>query len=398
MPDFSAIRSWLQQESPNLEQQLIRWCDLNTHSFNLEGLSAFLDMFSADIQDLGAAIERHPLPDFQSISLQGHDEKQALGPVLCAKKRPNAPKQVLLCIHSDTVYLPSDPFQRCQRLDEHTLRGPGVADAKGGLMVLVSGLRAFEKFCDSQHVGWTLLLVPDEEVGSLGSASFTQSLAKQADIGLVFEPAYPNGALVSSRPGSLVLRLSARGKAAHAGRDFDNGINAITALSRLITTIDQQSQRFDGNINIGVIQGGTAVNQIPASAVCEINIRSLDPKVLENTPPLLQEIIDSMQKDCPAYLQLHPYCHRPPKLFDAATHAAYQVLQDCAKDMSLPLDWQPSFGVSDANFMAAAGLVTIDTLGPVGGNLHSDQEYVQLPSLCERAELLCRFLQHFSLD
>lgn len=393
--DKKDLKNWLQSRQDYILRQLNRWCSINTHSFNISGINEFLKVFLEDAKELNADIQHHDLANFSCISLSGKPEICSFAPAITLTKRPNAKKKVLLCIHSDTVYAVNDGFLKCELLDHNTLKGPGVADAKGGLQVLLTGLLAYERFCPNENLGWTILLVPDEEIGSMGSFKLTQNLAKNHHIGLVFEPALPDGNLVSSRPGSIVIRLMATGKAAHAGRELEKGINAITALSHLITHINTHKHRFDGNFNIGVIKGGTAVNQVPDYAVCELNFRSNDLNKMQQVKQLLNDFISDIQGLHMAEFSIHHYCERPPKILDHDSYVLYKQLQICAKQQGLNISWKSSFGVSDANYMSSIGLATLDTLGPVGGNLHSHQEYVKLSSILERSELLCRFLHTF---
>lgn len=181
---------------------------------------------------------------------------------------PSASARVLLAIHYDTVFGPEHCFQQCTRLSDTSLRGPGVADAKGGIVVLRYALQALLKYQIHGEVGWTVVLNPDEELGSPNSSTYLRDLASEFEFGLLFEPALPTGALVSQRKGSGNFTAVVRGRAAHAGRHFEDGRNALAEISRLAAALDALNGLREGTtINIGHITGGGPVNIVPELAV-----------------------------------------------------------------------------------------------------------------------------------
>src|SRR5690606_15405959 len=123
-------------------------------------------------------------------------------------------------------------------------------------------------------IGWQVFINSDEEVGSPGSKNILQQLAPNFDIGMVFEPPFPDGTLVSARKGSANYTIVAKGKAAHAGRDFDKGINAISSIIKFIKKVEKlTSPKLGTTVNIGFIEGGGPINIVPNSALCRFNIR-----------------------------------------------------------------------------------------------------------------------------
>src|SRR3989304_2280040 len=131
--------------------------------------------------------------------LSGKGIRKPLGNALSIRKRSTAPLRIFLGAHMDTVYPADHPFQKAVRVDQNTLRGPGVADSKGGLVVMLKALEALERSPYAQSVGWEVLINPDEELGSPGSAPLLAQAAKNTHLGLVFEPPLPDGALVGAR-------------------------------------------------------------------------------------------------------------------------------------------------------------------------------------------------------
>jgi len=268
---------------------------------------------------------------------------------------------------------------------------------KGGLLVLLTALQALEKSPFSEKIGWKVLITPDEEVGSPGSCQLLVEESKNHQLGLIFEPALPNGSLVSSRKGSINYTLVVQGKASHAGRDFYLGKNAITALAQIaITAEDLTDPHKEITVNIGHIEGGGTVNIVPDQASCLINLRVKDSEDLTMVKDRLKKICKKEGENRGVSITLHEDSERPPKPVDELTQALFDALRSCAFQLGFDLKWEPTGGVCDGNTLAHAGLSTIDTLGVVGGNLHTEEEYVLIPSLVERSLLTAQFLMHFA--
>ena len=188
--------------------------------------------------------------------------------------RPDAPVQLFLSGHYDTVYEAAHPFQHCTLLTPETLRGPGTADMKGGLVVMLAALQAFEKTPHASRIGYEILLGPDEETGSQSYAPLLETAAKRYRLGLIFEPARANGNLVKSRKGTGIFTLTVHGRAAHAGRDPAAGRNAILALCEILPQVEALTRSLPGvMVNVGSIQGGGAANIVPDRAEAVINAR-----------------------------------------------------------------------------------------------------------------------------
>jgi glutamate carboxypeptidase len=261
-----------------------------------------------------------------------------------------------------------------------------VADAKGGLMVMLKALEAFERSPWAENLGWEVLVNPDEEIGSPGSGALLVEAARDNHIGLVFEPSLPDGNLVGDRKGSGNYKVTVRGRAAHAGREPHMGRNAINALARFIVELNEASENGI-TINVGYIEGGGPVNVVPDLAACRFNVRvmTLEDQVYfeEHVDGLVREF-NRLDGIC---LDLEGNFARPPKPLDNRTVRLLSHIAECGSDLGLTLDWRSSGGSCDGNNLAAAGLPTVDSLGPTGGGIHSAEEYVMIDSLIERAQL-----------
>lgn len=379
-------------------QVVTRWSKINSGTYNIEGIERYAAEVQSEFASLGAESSRIPLAPQEVIDLTGNVAQVPLADAIRFTKRTDAPVRIFLCIHLDTVYSPEHPFQVPKKIDARTLRGPGVADAKGGLVVMLTALRALERSEQAENVGWEVLLNTDEEIGSPGSAPLLLDAAKRNHVGLVFEPALPDGSLVGARKGSGNFTLIVRGREAHAGRDFHLGRSAILALAEFITRLDAAQHDLPGvSINCGRIDGGGAVNVVPALAIGRLNIRVTHPQDQVAVERCIKELIDSITKQREGItMRLHGGFHSPPKPLDPRSIKLFDVLEECGKDLGLKLEVHPGGGTCDGNRLAVAGLPVVDTLGPRGGHLHSDQEYILTDSLAERAKLTASLLMRLT--
>lgn len=311
------------------------------------------------------------------------------GEALRLTVRPEAPVQVALTGHFDTVYGPESPFRAVQRRADGALNGPGVADMKGGLSVMLGALEALEGAPGRDTVGYRVLLSPDEEVGSPASGPLLAELARGAHIGMTYEPALGDaGVLASSRKGSGNFALAVTGRAAHAGRDFAAGRNAVATAARLAAVLDGLNNRLAGvTVNVARIEGGGALNVVPGAAVVRFNVRLVDDSGARWLETQLAKAIAAAAEEDGISVTRHGGFTRRPKPVNAAQRALFAGVQAAGADLGIELDWTPSGGVCEGNNLFAAGLPNLDTLGVRGGAIHSEAEFAWPNSFAERAAL-----------
>jgi glutamate carboxypeptidase len=394
MTDYSPYLNWLDSQYEPMCNLVASWANINSWSRNRNGLDAMLAALNTEFETLGGRSQVIDLPSVQEDpTFQGVEPQQELGKVLRFRKRRSAPLRVLLCCHMDTVYPSDHPFQECERTDENTLKGPGVTDAKGGLVVMLKALEAFERSPWADNLGWEILINPDEEIGSPGSASVMAKSAERNHLGLVFEPCFTDGSLVGGRKGSGNFRVIIKGKAAHAGRDPHLGRNAVSALAWFIVVLNAFASTESGlTVNVGFLEGGGPVNVVPDRAECRFNVRCTtlrDQRLLEE---YLERIAEGIKLVDGISLELRGGFVRPPKPLDAATRTIFQHVIDCGNTLGLSLEHRASGGACDGNNLAAAGLPTIDSLGARGAEIHTSAEHIFLDSLAERAKLTALLL------
>jgi glutamate carboxypeptidase len=385
----------LYQQQQNMVEQLHDFCSINSGTRNLHGLATMQQALQAAFAHIGDEIIERPLSPITTINMSGETTLQSCGNAIFIRKRPSLTRRILLCGHMDTVYDALHPFHTLQYSNNTKhLNGPGVADMKGGLVVIIHALQAFEKLSIAQSIGWDVFINSDEEIGSPSSRQHLATITAKYQTALVYEPSLDaNGTFARNRKGSLKLTLIAHGVAAHAGRAFQNGRNAICYLAQAIISIDAlNNQRPGVTINIGKIAGGDAVNVVPATAVAKLDIRITNQADELWFKKELSIIIKQLKH--PDYtLKVDGMFGRPAKKVNSATKLLFQRIKTIGQQLNLTFDWQDSGGCCDGNNLAQHGLAVIDTLGVRGGNIHSPQEYIILDSLAERAALSLLILQ-----
>tara|TARA_B100001179_G_C18563758_1_gene391817 strand:- start:387 stop:1382 length:996 start_codon:yes stop_codon:yes gene_type:complete len=321
-----------------------------------------------------------------------------VGQALRVRKRPDAPFQVFLGGHMDTVFGKDHPFQTPIYNDDVTaLNGPGVADLKGGLVVMLKALEALERSPWAENIGWEVLINPDEEIGSQSSDFLLKEAAERCDIGLIYEPALADGTLAGARKGSGNFTYVIRGKAAHAGREFDQGINAIVRAAELVTRLHALNGQQDGlTLNIGKIEGGGALNTVPDLALVRFNVRVTSTEQQEWLLTQLSLIENALEHWGNGSLYRHGTFTRAPKPMAPPIEVLFQAMQACGAQLGQDVRWKATGGCCDGNNLWAHGLPNIDTLGVCGAHIHSDQEYVILASLVQRARLSALFLMRLA--
>ncbi len=314
---------------------------------------------------------------------------ERFGVHLVASAGASAPGVVLVG-HLDTVFPVGSawPFS----VEGSIATGPGVADMKGGLVVLVNAL---ELLAESDGLPpLRIVLAGDEEVTSPESRHIIADQARHASYGLVFEPGEPDGALINRRKGFGHYTLTIEGRAAHAGADPAGGVDANSELVAQCEWLYGLAVRDRGTtINVGRIEGGRAPAIISESARAEIDIRV---ETEEERTRLERELSAVRAKRTSAKIQLHGGFERPPLIPDIGTEQLMALALEAGKSCGQTVTFSSSGGVSDANTLADAAVPALDGLGPIGGRLHSRDEWADLDSLTDRVILSCSLLSALS--
>lgn len=378
----------------DLVARTVRWAEVNSGSGNAEGLSRMLDLLETEAARLPCTAERVATADSTVVGDQGEVVTRPHAPALKLTCRPDAPVQIVMTGHYDTVFPVESAFRAVTRRADGALNGPGVADMKGGISVLMGALEGFETHPAREALGWTVLLSPDEEIGSPGSAPLLAELGARGHLGLTYEPSLPDGTLAGARKGSGNFHLVVHGKAAHAGRAFHEGANAVAGAAIVAARLHELNGRRDGvTVNVAKISGGGALNVVADRAVVRFNVRVPDAQ----SAAWVTDAVSEIAGDLPLpglSVHLHGGMTRAPKPMDAAQTELFEAVRATGALLGQTIGWKPSGGVCEGNNLHAAGLPNVDTLGVVGGDIHSDQEFAWPDSFAERARLsaliLCR--------
>jgi len=387
---FPSELQWIDSQYLIILERIKRWVKINTYSKNFEGLNHFLHHFVSDFSSLDGITQLIALPSQTVVGPKGHLFEEPLGQAFSIRKRTQASKQVLLAGHYDTVYTPTHHFQTLNDSQPDIWRGPGVADMKGGLAVLLTTLEAFERSPLANQLGWEVLITPDEEIGSPGSGPLYEEAAQRHHYGLVFEPTLPSGAFVNERKGSISYTLIVKGRTAHVGRDFGKGRSAVFALAHGIEQLNQLNAQ-DLTVNVTDLEGEGPLNIVPDLALCRVNFRSFSVERLLKTTEQLHQIADQLMKQEGIHVEIIEQARRLPKNF-ASCQSIFHAYALCAEALQIPFALESTGGVCDGNILAEAGLPTLDTAGVIGGALHTSNEYMITSSLIERSKLATLFL------
>jgi len=367
--------------------QVLAWAAINSGSRNLAGLERMADLLVDAFAALPGLIRLERPATVEAVDSSGRTIAVEHGRHLHLTVRPTAPVQLLFTGHMDTVYAADHAFQQTRWLEDGVLNGPGVADMKGGLSVMLAALRAVEQSSIADRIGYEIVINSDEEVGSPASAALLAQAAQGKRAALTYEPAaLPDGTLAGARPGSGNFSFVVKGRSAHAGRNPEDGRNAIVAAAQLALWLDQKKDdRL--KINVGRIEGGGPNNVVPDMAIVRVNLRPATPEDQARALKLIEDDVAAAMTVHDVQIEVSGNFGRPPKPLSREAEALFNLVKQAGADLGQTVRWEPSGGVCDGNNIAACGVPVVDTMGVRGGKIHSMEEFLIAESLAERAAL-----------
>jgi glutamate carboxypeptidase len=303
--------------------------------------------------------------------------------------------RILAVGHSDTVWPEGTMTSMPWRENDGRLWGPGVFDMKAGIAFFVFAMRALRELDIAVEAPVSLWLVSDEEVGSEVSRPQTEKEARASSAVLVLEPGTGlEGKLKTARKGVGDYTVTVRGKASHAGVDFQAGASAITELARQIEKIAGFTNLSRGlTVNPGVIRGGTRTNVVAAEAVAEIDIRIAR---FRDFAPLDRKFRALRSVDGRCSIEVAGGLNRPPMERTADVVRLFKLAQSLARQIGVQLEESSTGGGSDGNFTAGLGIPTLDGLGGVGEGAHAPQESILIDRIPDRTALLARLVERLA--
>jgi glutamate carboxypeptidase len=367
-------------------RQVEAWAAINTGSRNLDGLAQMASILGDAFATLPGDVRFVDPAPVEAVDPQGAKFAVPHGRNLHLKVRADAPIQLLLTGHMDTVFAADHPFQAMRWIEEGVLNGPGVADMKGGIAVMLAALDAVEASGEAR-VGYEVIINSDEEVGSLGSAALIAEAARGKRAALTYEPsALPDGTFAGARPGSGNFSFTIRGRSAHAGRNPEDGRNAIVAAADLALRLKKGvGPRL--SVNPARIDGGAPNNVVPDLAVLRVNLRPATIEDQQRAQSLIEASVAMVAAEHDVIIDTHGHFARPPKPRTTNLEALFGLVKKAGADLGQSIGWKPTGGVCDGNNIAACGVPVIDTMGVRGGSIHSMEEFLIVDSLAERAAL-----------
>ena len=362
------------------------WAAVNSGTGNLAGLKTIAGMLADAFAVLPGTVRLVEPDPVESVDAAGQVQTIVRGDHLHVRVRPDAPVQLLLTGHMDTVFPADHPFQFLTWREPGVLNGPGTADMKGGNAVILAALTALEASPLAPRIGYDVMINSDEETGSHASAALIAELAKGKAAALTYEPALPDGTLAGARPGSGNFSVSIHGRSAHAGRNPEEGRNALIAAADLALRLNALKSP-DLKVNPAKIDGGGPNNVVPDQAILRVNMRPATPDAMAAAEAALRDAMAAVAREHDVHCHLHGGFNRPPKPLDEPATRLFELVRDCGALLGIAIDWKATGGVCDGNNIAACGVPVVDTMGPRGGAIHSADEFLIVDSLPERARL-----------
>src|SRR4051812_1536287 len=293
--------------------QVLAWARINSGSRNLGGLERMADLLVDAFANLPGLLRLENPASVRAVDPSGRTASVRHGRHLHLTVRPTAPVQLLLTGHMDTVFAADHAFQNTRWLEDGILNGPGVADMKGGLAVMLAALKSIETSPAADRIGYDVVINSDEEVGSLSSADLLARAAQGKRAALTYEPAaLPDGTLAGARPGSGNFAFVVRGRSAHAGRNPEDGRNAVTAAADLALRLE--ALRRDGlTVNPSRIEGGGPSNVIADLAILRVNLRPRTPQIEADTSSAIAAAVAAVSTEREVTIDQDGGFGRPPK-------------------------------------------------------------------------------------
>lgn len=377
---MASEQDWTTVEKQRFLALLRRIGNLNSFTRNRAGANEVQEVLAQVFRDLGMAVER----------VEGRN----FGDVLVGRSKGWRKGGTLLVGHADTVHPPESEFC-CLTLDGDRVFGPGTADMKGGLALIVSCLERLAESGSLSSIPCAVCINADEEAGSPESKRVLQEVAKEAGRALVFEWGRGEEELITRRKGVAVFEVEVRGRSSHAGNAHEEGRNAIVHLCRVLLELNKLTSYDAGDTwSVGTIRGGVAENVVPDSAVAGFEFRAFSSAGFDRLHCALESIGAEYSGDglTVTFRQKH---HCPPM---EESNRSLALLDDLQRlGLAAGVNWKrleiTPGGGSNANDLAALGVPTIDGLGPLGFGAHTNSEHIVLSSVPPRISTVARFLE-----
>ena len=357
--------------------------NIDSGSFDPEGTGKIAAYFREKFTEIGWQVKVHQLD-------------AAVGPCLQITNQNTEEFDILLIGHMDTVFTKGTAKVRPFSILEKRAYGPGVVDMKASLLSVYYAVKALDKLGALKQTSVCIAFNSDEELSSLYSRPWLESIGRKSKCALVMEPARGDGSMVNTRRGVGRYTIEFKGVPSHSGVAPEKGISAINELAHWIIALHGLNDWEKGtNINVGVVKGGTTPNTVAEDAVALVDLRMKDLAEVRRIEEKIQELLD------------HPKTHgikvtvtggvtRPPMNPTPESLALCNKVDEIAQGLGIDFQWIATGGGSDANITAALGVPSIDGLGPIGSLSHTVEEYLEIDSIEPRLQLLYELMVEIS--
>ena len=361
-------------------QRLLELVNTNSGTANIQGVLAIQTKIKPWFEALGFKVNLVPNPEGENVS----------APLLVAEMPGEKTETITFIMHADTVFEPSSPFQKASLTSDTVMKGPGTMDDKGGIIVALKALEDYLAIVKKPKFSLRILVSPNEEVGSIGWWKIFHDYGQSSWLVLGLEPGHDDYGIVHGRKGNIWYEINVVGKESHAGRDHEKGVNACQILAGKMLEI-QKLTNYKKLIttSVGRIEGGQdKYNIVCGWAKAKVDIRVPDLAsfnlVTKKMSAILKDprITFSITDSTPAF-----------NVNKISRPVVAKYLKAIEKFESRKVISHASGGVGDVNHFSREGIIILDGLGPVGGNAHTENEFLVLSTIESRSQILTHFLQ-----
>lgn len=326
---------------------------------------------------------------YKDWNIKVYPQNNNSNPVMVIKNREAADTDFMFIGHMDTVFEEGEAKKRPFKVEGNLAKGPGVVDMKSGCLLV------YEVVKDLKDSNKNICVVynSDEEIGSAYSKDIIREEGKKAKHVFVFEPARENGNMVAERKGILAYNVDFIGKSAHSGVNPKDGKNAnLEACYWAMELSKLQNLDENNSVNVGIIKGGTARNVVSPKCSIEFEARSFDVKFFEVVRKKVEELIKNPYVSG-VKAEIVSSKSTSPLALNENTKRLINIYDEVKKEILLKSGWESTGGGSDANILGDLNIAVVDGAGPVGGHMHSEEEYLDMKSIKERYELTKRVIE-----
>ncbi|MGG0718597.1 M20 family metallopeptidase [Robertmurraya massiliosenegalensis] len=377
------IIEFIRSKETEMIELLETLVNIDSGSYFKEGIDEIGTILKKKYEELGFLVK---------VDLQ----KERGNHLVIKHKEAKKPK-IIVVAHMDTVFPKGASKKRRFQIMGNRAYGPGVVDMKASLVSLLYAMKILLNMNEKAYQNIEIVLNSDEEIGSISSRKLIEEVAKNKDYALIVEPGRKDGSLVSERKGGASYTLKVKGVSSHSGIEHEKGRSAIEEVAYKTIKLHKLTNYHDGiTINVGLLKGGTSVNTVAPTAIAGVDVRISKPEQAMFVDRRIREICAKPDVEG-TQIEVVGSKIRPPMVKDEATVEMLNVIKGIGNELGIDIKDTYTGGGSDGNLTKALGIPTMDGLGPVGGNAHSEDEYLEIDSFCERTHMLAEIMKQLSL-